>query len=304
MSSTPFLSIVIPVYNRANVVEATLRSIESQKAGPLKVVLVDNASSDGSAQVLKRWKDSVAGTDLDVTIINESRPGAGAARNAGLAVVDTPWTMFFDSDDTMFPGHIERLANAVAAHPEVDVFGWDMLFRRGAAEQTFIFRDHDMEFFNVFKSCMGTLRYAARTELFRQAGGWTEGLGVADDVELGSRIIALKPKAMRIDNRLLVAGNATDGSIMTESPAVEQYLQAMEKVKSVLEPSKRHWVDLQEILMLRTWGASHPISAGKVDDILRRTRGLRKRLWQLFDYYTQQGGRGVARMYYPLRNLI
>ena len=52
--SAPLFSIVVPVYNREQVVERTLRSIEAQNWRPLHLVLVDNASTDGSLALLRR----------------------------------------------------------------------------------------------------------------------------------------------------------------------------------------------------------------------------------------------------------
>ncbi len=54
--SDPMITLVIPVHNRAAIVERTLQSVECQTARPLRVILVDNNSTDNTLQVLRRWK--------------------------------------------------------------------------------------------------------------------------------------------------------------------------------------------------------------------------------------------------------
>ena len=80
----PLLTIVVPVRNRQDVVGRTLRSIAAQTLRPLKVILVDNASTDSTLQILRKWADSAADSAIDVKILSETTPGASAARNRGL----------------------------------------------------------------------------------------------------------------------------------------------------------------------------------------------------------------------------
>lgn len=301
------VTIVIPVFNRASTVGATLESVARQTARPLKVVLVDNGSTDATAEVLAGWKELVEAPDFKVEIVDEPRRGACVARNAGLAAVDTPWTMFFDSDDTMHPGHVGRVLEAIEDDDGLELVGWPINFissdRRH--DRLYIFRDSDMDFYNVFRSIMGTARYAARTELFRRAGGWMEGLAMADDVELGQRILALKPRAKELAGPPTVDAFETESSISTTAAGrMRRYLPAMERVKAALPEARRHWADLQIILMARTWGKDDPESAGIVDGIMAATKPSRRWLWRLLDRYTRLGLRGAARLYFPFRNII
>ncbi|MDE6573922.1 MAG: glycosyltransferase family 2 protein, partial [Muribaculaceae bacterium] len=92
------LSIIIPVYNRESIVLRTLESVERQTLRPLKLILVDNGSSDGTLAVLEQWRQEHAAPGFEVEVYSEPVPGACAARNKGLAVADTEFVMFFDSD--------------------------------------------------------------------------------------------------------------------------------------------------------------------------------------------------------------
>ena len=79
----PTISIIIPVYNRASLVIRTLDSIAAQTLQPDRIIVVDNNSSDGSYDAVKRWMDAYSGT-ARCTLLTERKPGAAAARNKGL----------------------------------------------------------------------------------------------------------------------------------------------------------------------------------------------------------------------------
>ena len=95
------VSIVIPVYNRAEMVKATLESVRRQTHRPLHLVLVDNNSSDDSLQVLQDFKEKNETPDFKIDVLEEKKQGASIARNTGATVARADWLMFFDSDDTM-----------------------------------------------------------------------------------------------------------------------------------------------------------------------------------------------------------
>jgi len=188
------ISIVIPVRNRAELVERTLKSVERQSYRPLSVILVDNGSTDGTRQTLERWAEAVQKPDFKVKVIDEPEPGASSARNAGLKVVDTDWTMFFDSDDVMFPEHVERAMKCAAKHPKAGIIGWDV--KGGLASggtRICPFFSSDMLYNNIMHGGFATQRYMARTDIFRRAGGWNAQALVWNDIELGTRLLTLDP---------------------------------------------------------------------------------------------------------------
>lgn len=191
--STALMSIVVPVFNRAHLVGATLASLEAQTARPIEVILVDNASSDGSLDVLSRWAEATRTPGFDVTVATCTTPGASAARNEGLRHASAPWIMFFDSDDLMGPGHVARAIKATKDYPAADIIGWDVPYTDGISTSIQRFYDTDMQWNSLFHGSMASARWCARTELVRNAGGWNEHVGYWDDIELGARMLARKP---------------------------------------------------------------------------------------------------------------
>ena len=104
------VAVVIPVFNKERHVERAIRSALSQTLSPAKVVIVDDASTDGSRERI------AAISDPRVTVIHRQTPGPGgyAARNAAINAVTTEWIAFLDADDSWLPDHLKSVAGAIS----------------------------------------------------------------------------------------------------------------------------------------------------------------------------------------------
>ena len=79
------VSVIIPTYNRAHLIEETLNSVYGQTYRPIELIVVDDGSTDSTEDVLKVWKAS-HNTDMafEITLIFNKKRGAPAARNSGV----------------------------------------------------------------------------------------------------------------------------------------------------------------------------------------------------------------------------
>lgn len=110
------LSIIIPTYNRAQVIKPTLDSILRQTCNNWECIIVDDHSSDDTELVIKEYLDK----DSRVRFLkNERKKGAQGARNTGLYNCNSEWVIFFDSDNIMHEDFVQELLNSV--NDEVDV---------------------------------------------------------------------------------------------------------------------------------------------------------------------------------------
>ena len=96
-------SVIIPVYNGARTIEATLAGI-SRPAFPYEILVVDDGSTDGTGEILL----SLAKSDPALRVIRQENAGPAAARNRGLAEAAGEYIMFCDADDAFLPGMPEQ----------------------------------------------------------------------------------------------------------------------------------------------------------------------------------------------------
>ncbi len=104
------VSIIIPVYNVAPHLEHCLESIISQTFKNLEIIIVNDCSTDGSGDIIKKYSEK----DNRLKIINfEKNMGLGNARNTGLKAACGKYAVFIDADDWVSKNHIELLHNAI-----------------------------------------------------------------------------------------------------------------------------------------------------------------------------------------------
>lgn len=101
----PLISVIIPVYNVAKLLERCVESVRSQVYPNLEIILVDDGSTDMSGT----FCDVFAKKDHRVKVIHQPNQGLSAARNAGLKIATGKWITFVDSDDTIRPELIDIL---------------------------------------------------------------------------------------------------------------------------------------------------------------------------------------------------
>lgn len=205
------VSIVIPVYNRESLVRRTLDSVAAQTWRPLRVIVVDNNSTDGTVSVVREWKASrEQDAELRIDILEERTPGASAARNRGLAEVSSRYVLFFDSDDEMMPRLVEKAAEAAA---NADLVYWKAELLGLDGNRTLKpFHTGDLVKRQFYNSMLATQVYMVRTDFIRDIGGWNERAAVWNDWELGVRIALASPVTVAIPE-ILVRINAQEDSI-------------------------------------------------------------------------------------------
>ncbi len=198
------ISVVIPVYNRENLIVRCLDSIKEQTYRPICVVVVDNASTDNSRAVVEQWVCENGDENIRVNLLDEKRPGACYARNRGLETVDSEYTMFFDSDDVMHPSLLSEVMNTFEQDDCLDIVCW--WTRIHNSDQSIRERRYSLTKLwsrQIYNSLLSTQSYAARTSLFRSVGAWAENLEAWNDWELGIRLLLADPK-MGLVRKVLV----------------------------------------------------------------------------------------------------
>lgn len=304
MPQQALMTIIVPVYNRAELVCRTLNSIAAQSLRPLNLIIVDNNSADNTLNILHQWKSQNEEADLAVTIIHESRAGACAARNRGLEVVETPYVMFFDSDDTMISTHAESALQALQADDNLDIVGWDinlhMLDGTIASKRFF---DNDVLFNHIFHASLSTQRYAIKTDLVRRVGRWNEAIAGWNDYELGVRIILANPRIKKLAEGVGVdaysQARSITGTDFSSSPS--KWETSLDSCEATLRQAQKFdatkWIETRRAILAGMYlkEGDKTNSDRLLKQVLDRTTNWRQRCFFRFvRRFIAVGGRGVA----------
>ena len=115
----PKVSVIIPTYNRAQMVCQAIDSVLDQAFDNCEIVVVDDGSTDETEEILhRRYGDRI-------TYLYQDNQGRASARNRGVRVSSGEYLQFLDSDDWLLPHALEIQANFLDRHPEVDVIYGD-----------------------------------------------------------------------------------------------------------------------------------------------------------------------------------
>ena len=110
----PAISVVMGVYNHADTLPAALAGILSQAGVELEFIVVDDGSTDGTAEIL----DAAAKQDSRLRIVHKPNEGLTRALIDGCALASAPWIARQDADDVSLPGRLAALLALAGRHPE------------------------------------------------------------------------------------------------------------------------------------------------------------------------------------------
>ncbi|MGZ3272283.1 MAG: glycosyltransferase family 2 protein [Caulobacteraceae bacterium] len=138
MGAEPKVSVsaIVPTYNRGAFIVRSIESILGQTLPPSEIIVVDDGSTDGTAEDLRsRYGDRL-------TIIQQANEGVSSARRKGLEAASGDWIAFLDSDDEWLPRHLEILANAASVADErVSLVFGDTVVVRDSGDGSTLFEE-------------------------------------------------------------------------------------------------------------------------------------------------------------------
>lgn len=187
MSTNPLVSVVIPTYNRAHLLGRALKSVLFQTYEHLDVIVVDDASTDNTEEVLASFRDRRLRY-----IRHERNKGGSAARNTGIALSEGEYIAFLDSDDEWLPYKVEKHLRVFSedpgcgvvfsAHIEIDRHGLTRV-HRDMGPEGWIYKDL------LVSAVVGTTSaVVVKRECFETAGLFDETLPSCQDWDMWIRI--------------------------------------------------------------------------------------------------------------------
>jgi glycosyltransferase involved in cell wall biosynthesis len=145
--SRPLVSIVTPSFNQAAFLEQTIRSVLEQDYEPIEYVVVDDGSTDGSVEVIRRFEDQLAWWT------RQENAGQVAALNRGFERTSGAYMAFMNSDDTLLPGAISTMAAELTRNPELLLVYGDALYTDEHGNRTGYLASREFDVVQMVRHC-------------------------------------------------------------------------------------------------------------------------------------------------------
>ena len=298
----PLISVVVPVWNRKNLIERCLDSILNQTVKPYELIVVDNGSTDSTYEVVEEWMNRNSSSEITFKLLRETKRGACAARQKGLENIEGNYVSFFDSDDAMLPDMIKEVSEILNPYPETDIVCWKCRIHHldGTKRVLPFIPDNPIEG-HLIHTLLRPQGYITRREFLINAGGWTKPVEVWNDLELGLRLLLQNPKIIGI-NKVLAEIYSQENSITgidftSKQGKWERTLEEMKRVNEEHKEDKKisRILNYRKIIL-----AAHYYHEGNhkgADNLLVATLNevnSREKVILNFAYnYTKRGWRGI-----------
>lgn len=187
------ISVIIPLYNKADSIAKALNSVLAQTYQDFEVVVVDDGSTDDGAAIVKQC------TDPRIRLIRQANAGVSAARNRGIAEAKGEYVAFLDADDEWMPEFLEEIVILQREFPECKAQATNYIFNsRGVKSQTILrklpFKGEHGVLTNYFEvaSCshppVWTSAICIERALLQEIGGFPLGIKSGEDLLTWARI--------------------------------------------------------------------------------------------------------------------
>jgi glycosyltransferase involved in cell wall biosynthesis len=158
-SPKPLFSIIIPTYNYARYLPRALDSILDQTGEDYEIVVVDDGSTDHTAEVIRGYQ---AKAGCPITYVFQENRGPSAARNHGVRLSTAPYLLFLDADDALLPGALDRFRSIIVHRADLDFIAGGRIYvtsdgRRRRRSIKALSGDKDRNFRRYLRGQLGRL---------------------------------------------------------------------------------------------------------------------------------------------------
>ena len=238
------VSVIIPNYNRADLIGETIENFISQTLSPHEIIVVDDGSTDNSVVVIKEFGSKVK-------LICQPNQGPGAARNAGLKVAKGDYIQFFDSDDLCSLNKLEAQAKLLeCSGADIAYSPWvpACIKSRQVQIEKHVFQQcalpqklNSLNYFlrgwvSVFQALM------FRRSFLQKVGVYRTDLMPSEDSEFLCRMLLQKPAMRFCPDCLVLYRSHTEGQITGSGTSsihrAQDWYKCMRLVESQIEENQ------------------------------------------------------------------
>lgn len=226
------VSTIIPVYNRAMLLQEAVASVLAQTYRPIEIIVVDDGSSDDTGTVADKLASEYPG---EISVIHQHNTGPGLAREAGRQIAKGEFIQYLDSDDILLPNKFELQVAGLKTNPECGIsYGWTRYRHSDGHAEKSPWKGSGRKVETMFPSMLLSRWWDTPNPLYKRilcdkAGPWI-GLRLEEDWEYDCRIAALGVKLHYADE-YIVEVRDHDNSRLCKGAAIDP-LRLKERTRS------------------------------------------------------------------------
>ncbi|MDD4976496.1 MAG: glycosyltransferase [Bacteriovorax sp.] len=217
----PFVSVIIPTFNRSSVIIRAINSVLNQNNKDFELIVVDDGSTDETELILSPFIESGK-----IKYFKHHNRGVSAARNLGVAKASGEWLAFLDSDDEWLPNKLQEQIDYLHQNSTLNIiYGQEIWLRNGKRVNQ---RAIHQKFGGwIFEKCIQQCLIAPssviiKASLFHEMGGFDQEFIVCEDYDLWLKISSLYEVGY-ISNPIIIKHGGHDDQLSTKYVAMDMW---------------------------------------------------------------------------------
>ena len=216
--ANPLISVIIPVYNYERYLAQAIKSVLAQTYRPVEIIVVDDGSTDGSAEVAKRITSPVK-------YCFQHHSGIGAARNCGIHLAQGDFLAFLDADDLWMKDKLARQMKAFNDNPELDmVFGYARQFYSPDLAKSMKEKVH---YSRETMPAYGACTLLIKREAFLRVGFFATGWCVGEFIDWYLKAMELRLKSLMLPAVLMKRRVHGKNTVIRHTDSKTDYLHIL-----------------------------------------------------------------------------
>ena len=232
------ISIVIPTYNRCELLKRAINSVLDQTINVREIIIVDNGSTDNTYKI-------ISSLFPEITYIYEKRKGVSIARNVGIKNCNSTWIAFLDSNDAWEPEKLEKqLFFSNNNNKKYRLIHTNEIWYKNNKFQNQL-KKHEKSGGDIFQKslqlcCISPSSVFIKKEIFDDYGFFDEGLEVCEDYDMWIRITA-KEEIGFLDDPLVIKYGGHDDQLSKKHWGMDRF-----RIKSLEKNLKNDWFTAEQ----------------------------------------------------------
>ncbi len=221
------ISVIIPTYNRADIVRRAIHSVLTQQGAEFELIVVDDGSTDNTEELIHKLylpngkehhlgfgEAPITPKAFPIKFISQANRGVSAARNTGIAQAKGEWIAFLDSDDEWLPNMLAAQMNFFLKNPEYKICQTDEIWIRKGVRVNKM-KKHEKEGGWIFEHCLPLCAISPSAvmihrSLLDEVGRFNESYPACEDYEMWLRIASRYPVGLIEEEYLKKYGGHED----------------------------------------------------------------------------------------------